>query len=77
MYYDTGTSDLYHCQEALKVVSRRLNDYYMQTMDETIGAVGLLVIHDISHYTKHRCAFSSSVTLMKALTVQQSTLPCI
>jgi hypothetical protein len=47
VYYDTGSSDLYHSQQTLKVVSRRLGHYHMQTSDETIGAVGLLVIHDV------------------------------
>jgi hypothetical protein len=48
VYYNTGTSNLYHCQQTLQVVSGRLSDYYLQTSDETIGAVGLLVIHDAS-----------------------------
>jgi hypothetical protein len=48
VYYDTGTSDLYHCQQTLQVVSRRLSNCYLQASDETIGAVGLLVIHDVS-----------------------------
>jgi hypothetical protein len=47
VYYDTGSSDIYHSQQTLKVVSRRLGHYHMQTSDETIGAVGLLVIHDV------------------------------
>jgi len=51
VYYDTGTSDLYHSQQALKIVSRRLSDYYTQSSDETISAVGLLLIHDVSFYT--------------------------
>ncbi|KAE9370179.1 hypothetical protein N431DRAFT_492325 [Stipitochalara longipes BDJ] len=46
VYYDTGTSDLYHSQQTLKIVSRRLSDYCMQPSDETISAVGLLLIHD-------------------------------
>ncbi|PMD46001.1 hypothetical protein L207DRAFT_204708 [Hyaloscypha variabilis F] len=46
VYYDTGTSGLYHCQQTLKIVSRRLSDSYLQSSDETIGAVGLLLIHD-------------------------------
>ncbi len=47
VYHDTGTSDHYYSQQALQVVSRRLSDYYLQASDETIGAVGLLIIHDV------------------------------
>jgi len=58
VYYDTGTSDLYHCQQTLKIVSRRLSDSYLQSSDETIGAVGLLLIHDV---------FSCTVVKIKGL----------
>jgi len=54
VYYDTGSSDLYHSQQTLKVVSRRLGYYHMQTSDETIGAVGLLVIHDVSLHAQYQ-----------------------
>jgi hypothetical protein len=47
VYHDTGSSGLYHSQQTLKDVSRRLGHYHMQTSDETIGAVGLLVSHDV------------------------------
>lgn len=47
VYYDTGANDLFHCQQTLNLVSRRLSNYALQTSDETIGAVGLLVIHNV------------------------------
>lgn len=47
VYYDTGASDLFHCQQTLHLVSRRLSDYALQTSDETIGAVALIVIHNL------------------------------
>jgi len=47
VYYDTGANNLFHCQQTLNIVSRRLSDCALQTTDETIGAVGLLVIHNV------------------------------
>lgn len=47
VYYDTGANNLFHCQQTLNIVSRRLSDTILQTKDETIGAVGLLVIHNV------------------------------
>jgi hypothetical protein len=55
VYYDTGTSGLYHCQQTLMVVSRRLGETYKQSSDETIGAVGLLIIHDVSSSIQKDC----------------------
>jgi hypothetical protein len=46
-YYDTGANNLFHCSQALKIIARRLSDRELQTNDETIGAVGLLVIHNV------------------------------
>ncbi|CZR70130.1 uncharacterized protein PAC_20031 [Phialocephala subalpina] len=58
VYYDTGANDLFHCQQTLSLVSQRLSNCTQQTSDETIGAVGLLVIHNIltgtnEHSTLH------------------------
>lgn len=47
VYYDTGANDLFHCQRTLNLVARRLGDRALQASDETIGAVGLLVIHNV------------------------------
>ena len=47
VFYDTGASDLFHCQQTLNLVARRLSDRALQIKDETIGAVGLLVIHNV------------------------------
>lgn len=52
VYYDTGASELYHSQQTLRVVSRRLSDHHLQPSDETIGAVGLLIIHEASFYSQ-------------------------
>lgn len=53
VYHDTGTSDLYHFQQALKVVSDRLSSYHVQSINETIGAVALLILHDVRFYATH------------------------
>lgn len=47
VYYDTGANDLFHCQQTLSLVSRRLSNCALRTSDETIGAVGLLVVHNV------------------------------
>ncbi|KAG4440018.1 hypothetical protein IFR05_004468 [Cadophora sp. M221] len=58
VYYNTGSNDLLHCQQTLSLVSRRLSNCTLQSTDETIGAVGLLVAHNIltgtnNHATLH------------------------
>ena len=57
--YDTGKSDLYHCQQTIQVVTKRLSDTHSQTRDETLGAVGLLIVYNVSNTTRtnsrHAC----------------------
>ncbi|KAH9223415.1 hypothetical protein DL95DRAFT_517576 [Leptodontidium sp. 2 PMI_412] len=58
VYYNTGPNDLFHCQKTLSLVCRRLSNCTLQSTDETIGAVGLLVTHNtltgtIKHATLH------------------------
>ncbi|KAH8202497.1 hypothetical protein TruAng_003305 [Truncatella angustata] len=53
VYYDTGAKDLFHCQQTLSLVSRRLSNCTLRSTDETIAAVGLLVVHNILAGTIH------------------------
>ncbi|KAG4421141.1 hypothetical protein IFR04_005784 [Cadophora malorum] len=47
VYYDAGANDLFHCQQTLSLVFQRLSNCALRTSDETIGAVGLLVVYNI------------------------------
>jgi len=47
VYYDAGANDLFHCQQTLSLVFQRLSNCALRTSDETIGAVGLLVVYNV------------------------------